>query len=98
MLGLRTESLVNTQPSFFLTGGFLYLCAMPIHITSIEFPLDNSGRIKVYEDPDVIMEALREQDSDDDLFTDSDGNTYYLDDLIGHELLVGDTQFVLEPR
>jgi hypothetical protein len=71
---------------------------MPIHIIRIEFPLDNSGRIKVYEDPEVIMEALREQDSDDDLFTDSDGNTYFLDDLMGHELLVGDTQFVLEPR
>lgn len=51
-----------------------------------------------YEDPNVIMEALREQDSDDDLFTDAYGNTYFLDDLMGRELIVGDVQFVLEPK
>lgn len=76
----------------------MYIYGVPIRIIYIEFPVDNFGRMKGYEDPDVIMEAFREQDSDDDVFTDAYGNTYYLDDLMGHELIVGDHQFVLEPK
>ena len=37
-----------------------------------------------------ILEALREQDSDDDCFIDELGNHFFIDDLIGKEVQVGD--------
>lgn len=61
---------------------------MAIEIISVTWPTDNSGGEETSTHPAVILECLKEQDSDDDLFTDSNGKKYYIDDLIGQEVEV----------
>ena len=59
-----------------------------IKIVSVTWPTDNSGGEETSTHPSIILECLKVQDSDDDLFTDSEGKTYYIDDLIGQEVEV----------
>lgn len=63
---------------------------MAIKITHLAYPVDNRGTEHTTQDPVEILEALREQDSDDDCFTDELGNQFFIDDLIGKEVQVGD--------
>ena len=77
-------------PSFFPNGGFLYFWTMLFKIVSLRYPVDNWGTEHTTENPVEILEALREQDSDDDCFTDESGNHFFIDDLIGKEVQVGD--------
>jgi hypothetical protein len=60
----------------------------PIKIISVTWPIDNSGGEETATHPSIILECLKIQDSDDDLFTDSEGRTYCIDDLIGKEVEV----------
>lgn len=68
----------------------MYSCDMTIRITRLSYPIDNWGTEHRTEDPVEILEALREQDSDDDRFEDERGQAYFIDDLIGKEVRVGE--------
>lgn len=68
---------------------------MAIKICRLSYPVDNWGKEEVTEDPVQILEALREQDSDDDCFEDETGRAYFIDDLIGKEVQVGEIVIVV---
>lgn len=70
---------------------------MPIKIVYYSDVIDNWGRKESSAKPKRIIEALQNPDewSDDMTFRDETGRTYFLDDLVGEEVQVGDTVFTV---
>ena len=63
---------------------------MAIHITYYSETIDNSGRVEASSKGEYIYNALMNMDewSDDQIFEDSDGNKYFIDDLINKQVKV----------
>ena len=68
-----------------------------INITYYTETLDNWGRTESSTKPDVIKRVLQTPDefSDDMQFEDKEGRIYFIDDLIGQEIQVGEEIFTV---
>ena len=57
--------------------------------------LDNSGKEQVSESPAEILQVLKASDefTDDMRFEDNHGNIYFIDDLLGKTVKVGEAVF-----
>jgi hypothetical protein len=57
--------------------------------------LDNSGKEQVSESPAEILQVLKASDefTDDMRFEDNYGNIYFIDDLLGKTVKVGEAVF-----
>jgi hypothetical protein len=60
--------------------------------------IDNWGRNESSAVPERIIKVLQNPDewSDDIIFQDSTGKLYFIDDLVGKEVQVGDTIFTVK--
>jgi hypothetical protein len=68
-----------------------------IEIVSLSDVIDNSGRTATTRDVQDIEDVLTDSMcwTDDITFGDNDGNTYFIDDLIGKKVKVGDKIFTV---
>lgn len=69
----------------------------PINIVYYSEVLDNWGRTESSKDPAKIKKVLEnaEEFNDDMTFEADSGQLFFIDELIGHEVKVGDFQFVV---
>jgi len=70
----------------------------PIEIVYYSEVLDNWGRTESSMKPELIAAALKDPESwtDDITFEDKGGRKYFIDDLIGQEVRVGNEIFTVE--
>lgn len=68
-----------------------------IRIIYYEETIDNWGRTNSSDKPQIIRDVLKtpEEWTDDMRFTSEDGQIYFIDDLIGKEVFVGATKFMV---
>jgi hypothetical protein len=69
----------------------------PINIVYYEEALDNWGRTESSRDPERLKEVLQtiEEFTDDMTFEDNTGHVYFIDELIGHQVKIGDDVFIV---
>jgi hypothetical protein len=68
----------------------------PINIVFYE-EFGNWGRTESSRDPARLKEVLQtvEEFTDDMTFEDNTGHIYFIDDLIGHQVKIGDDIFIV---
>jgi len=69
----------------------------PINIVYYSEVIDNWGRTESSREPARLKEVLQavEEFTDDMTFEDNTGHTYFIDELIGHQVKIGDDVFVV---
>jgi hypothetical protein len=69
----------------------------PINIVYYSEVLDNWGRTESSREPEQLKAVLLNVEgfTDDMTFEDNTGHIYFIDELIGHQVKVGDDVFVV---
>ncbi len=69
----------------------------PINIVYYSEVLDNWGRTESSREPEQLKSALLNVEgfTDDMTFEDNTGHIYFIDELIGHQVKVGEDIFVV---
>jgi len=69
----------------------------PINIVYYEEVLDNWGRTESSREPEQLKSVLLNVEgfTDDMTFEDNTGHIYFIDELIGHQVKVGEDIFVV---
>ena len=69
----------------------------PINIVYYSEVLDNWGRTESSREPEQLKSVLLNVEgfTDDMTFEDNTGHIYFIDELIGHQVKIGDDVFVV---
>lgn len=70
----------------------------PIEIVYYSEVIDNWGRTESSQKPNLIKDILKDEAAwtDDLTFEDKQGNVYYVDDLVGKQVKVGNEVFTIK--